>query len=132
MSHWYVWNRDTDEITAFKHDILTEPQEWWVNEYKDQLGKSRHAGSTVIRDIWISTVFLAIDYNFLGGRPVLFETMIFDILGKKRRYDYYQERYHTPAEARIGHDKIVSIARRLLCRAPQISYDSFEKILRKL
>ncbi len=39
---------------------------------------NRHVNKTKItKDINVSTVFLGIDHSFIGGTPVLFETMIF-------------------------------------------------------
>ena len=57
--------------------------------------------------ILVSTVFLGLDHNYFGGRPILFETMIF---GGNR--DQYQERYHTWDEAKIGHDYAVTLAKK--------------------
>ncbi|MEQ1636687.1 MAG: hypothetical protein ABL903_08335 [Methylococcales bacterium] len=37
----------------------------------------RHVAKTVISDATISTVFLGVDHNFFGGKPLLFEAMIF-------------------------------------------------------
>lgn len=53
----------------------------------------------------VSTVFLGLDHSFGGGRPVLFETMIFG--GKS---DGYQERYHTWKEAEAGHEAACLLA----------------------
>ncbi len=48
----------------------------------------------------ISTVFLGIDHNHFGGRPILFETMVFN----KQGDDVFQDRYHTWDEAVKGHE----------------------------
>lgn len=54
----------------------------------------------------ISTVFLGIDHNFFpGGRPLLFETMIFG-----GPHHHYQDRYSTRDEAIAGHLIAVKIA----------------------
>lgn len=51
----------------------------------------------------VSTIFLGLDHNHYGGKPVLFETMIF------REYynDIYQNRYHTWEESVTGHIEAV-------------------------
>ena len=55
--------------------------------------------------VMVSTVFLGLDHSFMGGRPVLFETMIFG-----GPLDGYQKRYYTWAEAEQGHEEAVKIA----------------------
>ncbi|MEO9497665.1 MAG: hypothetical protein ABJG42_24540 [Vibrio splendidus] len=59
---------------------------------------NKHRGQSVV----ISTVFLGLDHNPFGGKPILFETMIFG--GK---HDDYQERYCTWDEAAQRHQSIV-------------------------
>ena len=53
--------------------------------------------------IKVSTVFLGIDHNFMGGRPLLFETMVFG----HHTLSGLQLRYVTWKEAEKSHDKIV-------------------------
>lgn len=54
----------------------------------------------------VSTVFLGADHNFLGGPPLLFETMVF------RDGPEEQERYCTWEEALIGHQKMLEYAKK--------------------
>jgi hypothetical protein len=63
---------------------------------------------------YVSTVFLGLDHNFSGnfsgkGKPLIFETMVFDDLFKadSRSLDeeMYQDRYSTWDEAMTGHIK---------------------------
>lgn len=54
--------------------------------------------------VLLSTVFLHIDHNYFGGKPLLFETMIF--LGGT---EIMQKRYHTWHEALEGH-KYIKVA----------------------
>jgi len=56
--------------------------------------------------VFVSTIFLGIDHNFGGGKPLVFETMIFG--GK---HDLYQERYSTYEEAIEGHKRAVLLAK---------------------
>ena len=63
----------------------------------------RKVGSDTIDGVQISTVFLGVDHNFGGGKPLLFETMIF---GGER--DGEQYRYSTWEEAEKSHKKIVA------------------------
>lgn len=57
-----------------------------------------------IGNVWVSTVFLGIDYSFGHGRPLLYETMLFT-----NRTDLSQEcwRWCTWAEAEAGHAKVM-------------------------
>ncbi len=66
----------------------------------------RSVASTDIGDIRVSTVFLGIDHNFVGGTPILFETMVFGLDD-----DEMCDRYATWAEAVIGHKKTCSKVR---------------------
>lgn len=63
-----------------------------------------------IGDIQISTVFLGLDHNYWGGRPILFETMIFSS-GELGNLDQLQKRYCTWEEAEDGHQEIVALAK---------------------
>lgn len=60
-----------------------------------------------IGDVNVSTVFLAIDHNFIdGGPPLLWETMVFG-----GTMDQQQWRYSTLAEARAGHANVVKMVK---------------------
>jgi hypothetical protein len=88
------------------HDNNTTPCELheWAQMYQTQEGRDRKCvGFNNIVDIEVSTVFLGLDHNHFGGRPLLFETMVFD--GTKN--DIYCERYSTWVEAEEGHQKAV-------------------------
>ena len=67
----------------------------------------RRVRETKIGDdnVWVSTVFLGLDHNYFGGRPLLYETMIFG-----GPHDLYQSRYSTKEEAIAGHDEAVLLA----------------------
>jgi hypothetical protein len=54
----------------------------------------------------ISTVFLGIDHQFFGGKPLLFETMIFG-----GQHDKYQNRCSTWDEAEKMHEEAVTLVR---------------------
>lgn len=54
-------------------------------------------------DVSVSTVWLGLDYNWLGSPPLIFETMIF---GGDR--DSEQWRWPTEAAAIAGHDQIAA------------------------
>lgn len=54
----------------------------------------------------VSTVFLGLDHGFGGGKPVLWETMIFG-----GPHSEWMCRYHTRAEALDGHGVAVASLR---------------------
>ena len=56
---------------------------------------------------WVSTVWLGISYNFGGGRPLIFETMVF--VSQENLDDLYCEKYATEAEAQAGHERVVEL-----------------------
>ena len=73
--------------------------------------KYRRVGGTHLKNgLWVSTVWLGLDHSFTGGKPVIFETMVFDtkdisegVSGK----ELYQCRYQTLSQARAGHKRAV-------------------------
>lgn len=78
----------------------------------------RRVKRTQVGELEVSTVFLATDYQFGDGEPILYETMTFvakpvteELAGKKRTFhksvDNYGDRYHTKQEALDGHERIV-------------------------
>lgn len=84
-------------------DLIT-----WGKWFK-QNSKQRRVARDEFREIVVSTVFLGLDYSFTGGKPILFETMVFG--GK---YNDEQERYHTYEEAEKGHKKWVRKVKKIL------------------
>ena len=52
----------------------------------------------------VSTVWLGLDHSFGGGKPLIFETMVFKGKGNS---DLDMERYSTLEEAVKGHKRIV-------------------------
>lgn len=70
--------------------------------------KARRVALTKIGEAKVSTVFLAIDHNFMGiGAPVLWETMVFG-----GPLSDEMERYTSLEDAMIGHERMVARVRR--------------------
>lgn len=64
-------------------------------------------GRTELADgVQVSTVFLGLDHAWGGGRPLLFETLIFD-----GQYDGHMWRYSTRDEAIVGHLAVLDAIR---------------------
>jgi hypothetical protein len=88
MSHLYCLN--DDHSVAPIEDVAT-----WGRWMEDA---DRTVELTVGATWRVSTMFLGIDYCWLGGEPILFETMTF---GGPRAGEML--RYHSWDEAVIGH-----------------------------
>jgi len=58
----------------------------------------------------ISTIFMFYNHGLGEGKPVLFETMIFDESEKSEEkiFESYQERYTSLKDAKIGHIKAIN------------------------
>lgn len=77
---------------------------------------------TIVGPAEVSTVWLGLNHNAFGGRPLIFETMIFQValtphvifgrveLLHEGLFDY-QERYSTEQEAIQGHERAVAHVR---------------------
>lgn len=63
---------------------------------------NRTVGRDHIGDILISTVFLGLDHRYGPGKPILFETMVFE-----GPLDQEQVRYCTWDEAEKGHQEMI-------------------------
>lgn len=86
------------------HTPIEEPNLYkWGHWYEEACKNGqRQVARTIIGDVHVSTVFLALNHRFFdkNGPPILFETMVFG--GK---YDQEMERYCTWDEAVLGHVK---------------------------
>lgn len=80
-------------------DLLTWAR-WFAHADAD-----RQVAHTMQEDVSVSTVFLGLDHNLFGSRPLLFETMVFyaDKAGE-------MDRYSTWEEAEKGHVEMVKLA----------------------
>ncbi len=82
-----------------------ELMEWAMQFEQLSQEHKRHVGNDMIDGLHISTVWLGLDHNYFGGRPLVFETMIFDT--PTGGNDIYCERYTTWEEAEEGHQKAI-------------------------
>jgi len=86
-----------DGVPVKEPDIMKWAM-WFENSNSDR----RVAKTELDNDVTVSTVFLAIDHSFMGGPPLLYETMVFE-----GELDGEMERYSTLEEAQCGHDAMV-------------------------
>jgi hypothetical protein len=96
MSRWYILNNNNKPIPASTLEAVK-----WLEEGSDRRTVKRDE----IGDIIVSTVFLQLDHSWTpGGKPVLWETMIFG-----GEHDQYQERYTSHKDALKGHEKALTL-----------------------
>jgi hypothetical protein len=96
MSNWYILDNNNKPIPA----SITEAADW-LEESSDRRTVKRDE----IGDILVSTVFLGLDHSWTpGGKPVLWETMIFG-----GEHNQYQERYTSHKDALEGHEKALEL-----------------------
>lgn len=95
MNDKYILNEFGNPVKC--HDLIT-----WGKWYQRA---DRNIAADEFEGVRISTVFLAVDYRWNDGPPLLYETMIFN--GPR---DGYQERYSTKQEALEGHRRAVILA----------------------
>ena len=90
-------------MNCYKLDENKKAVPCTLNEFSDGLS-DRVMKQEAIGEAKVSTVFLGLDHNFMGGEPVLFETMIFG--GK---HGGYQKRCSTWEMAEKMHQDAVAL-----------------------
>jgi hypothetical protein len=78
-------------------------------EWARRLANEQRVAETEVPGLWISTVWLGLDHSFGGGRPLIFETMVFPAKGSDVTSwgELDSDRYSTEAEALAGHAAFV-------------------------
>jgi len=72
--------------------------------------RDRQISNDYLGTVRVSTVFLAFEHGQSEGRPILFETMVFDP-DDLTNLDNYMRRYTSFEAARLGHREIVALVR---------------------
>jgi hypothetical protein len=96
-------------ILTADHEVVSTDLRTWSKAFGNTKAfeKARRVGKTTVGDAEVSTVFLGINHEFMGGPPLWFETMVFG-----GDYDADQWRYTTWAEAEAGHARVVAALER--------------------
>jgi hypothetical protein len=63
----------SDERVPIPTDDVMAWADWMQSHEKDRIVRQQDVGH-----LWVSTVFLGMDYQVCDGPPLLFESMIFD------------------------------------------------------
>jgi hypothetical protein len=100
----YILDDDGNPVPC--DDVLV-----WAEWYE----QSRSNNCRVVKQDWaetedttvgVSTVFLALDHAFMGGPPILWESLVFGT-----SLDGEMRRYRSKAEALRGHEELVQRVR---------------------
>lgn len=99
MTTKYILNDDGE---AVEEPDLMKWARWF--EHADSV---RQTHLDTVGDVRISTIFMALDFNFTpGGLPLLFETMV---IGGE--HDRHMERCSTRDQAKDQHDEVVRLVK---------------------
>ena len=90
----------SDHYILNGHEVVPVDLLTWARFFANF--EHRVVAKTTVGGAMISTVFLGLDHNYGGGRPHIFETMVFG-----GPLDEDQMRYSTWDEAQRGHDAMV-------------------------
>lgn len=90
----------------------------WAFMFEFQF-KWRIIQQTTLGDVFVSTVFLGTDMSWGGGRPILFESMVF-----RGPLDQEQDRYATREDALAGHADLVERCRAALAELEAITQEA--------
>lgn len=77
---------------------VVDTVEEWAKGF--EISSRRVARTELRRNAMVSTVFLGLNHNYFGGKPLLFESMVF----MHGDGDQDMERYATWDEAVVGHE----------------------------
>lgn len=93
-----------DKYILDGHTPVVEPN---LIKWANWMGTAdRAVAKTNIGEVRVSTVFLGLDHGFGGGKPLLFETMVFNGV-----MDGYMRRYSNWQDSEKGHQEIVKLVR---------------------
>ena len=87
-------------------NVIPSSLEEWSNFIEGKFPSNyRHVGDDTINGKRISTVFIGLccNFNMHSGKPIVFETMVFD----KNDHAIFQRRYETWKEAELGHQSAI-------------------------
>lgn len=130
----------TDMGTYILKDKIAYPcpdLEQWTN-WMGENPSDRIVAKTRIGELMISTVFLGFDHNFLGGEPMLFETMIFDegdegdstpFEGSEHGFFEHMKRDSSWADATVTHRKACESVKARLAHAREQSENFMHSLI---
>ena len=79
-----------------------------------EIPEYRIVASDMVGHVWISTVWLGLDHNWLGSEPWIFETIAFVVPQGDDRWKATEiRRYATHAQALEGHAQVLGLIREI-------------------
>lgn len=87
--------------------------------------------SDYVGSYWVSTVWLGLDHAFMGGPPLVFESMVFADTAEDSSElgeDRFSDRYTTEHQAVLGHYEIVAAVQ--ACVDQGVEYDGYSQYQR--
>ena len=90
-----------DNLYRLENGKISIPTDVYV--WAKSLNETRIIKQSSVKNNLISTVVFDIKYDYVYDKPILFETMVFDINGD----DIDMNRYTTLEDAIKGHEKMV-------------------------
>lgn len=106
MSKWYILDNNHNPVCK----PVLEAAKWMEDNLHRKVVKQDRFEDENGEEIFVSTVFLALDHSFPWNEdkePILWETMIFG-----GEHDQYQERYTSYKDALEGHEKALNLVKR--------------------
>jgi len=100
---YYILDANKNIVAA------TDLKKWseWFENSPDRLLKQEYIKDGD-QEYFVSTVFLGIDHSYVGGTPILFETMVFE---SGSMSELYMQQYTAYDDAMRGHGAIMSVLR---------------------
>ena len=104
MSKWYILDNNHKPV----HKPVLEAAKWMEDNPNRKTVGYDELTDLNGDEVRVSTVFLALDHCWNGGKPILWETMIFG--GENDQA--YQERYASYEQAIEGHQKAINFIKK--------------------
>ena len=104
MSKWYILDNNHKPV----HKPVLESAKWMEDNPKRKTVGYDELTDLNGDEVRVSTVFLGLDHAYGGGKPILWETMIFG--GENDQA--YQERYASYEQAIEGHQKAINFIKK--------------------
>lgn len=104
MGKWYILDNNHKPV----HKPVLESAKWMEDNPNRKVVGYDELTDFNGDEVRVSTVFLGLDHAYGGGKPILWETMIFG--GENDQG--YQERYASYEQAIEGHQKAINFIKK--------------------
>jgi hypothetical protein len=115
----FAWADERDEARGrpmyYDRQGRPMPMRQWIMAIEGEPESRRVAYTRFDSGVWVSTVWLGINYNWGDGPPLIFETMVFCPIEPREVLGHWIDaegdecwRWPTEEAALAGHDRIVA------------------------